>query len=302
MTGSTNGPTNGPTNEAHLPEDVLLALAGAAGDVGGDHVGVDVAGPVGPAARSHLAGCRTCQEQVAACRAAAAVVGGASVPGRAWCPPREGLLAFAPGLGEPSPTDALRAHVTACPACREDVRDLLALDAAAAPLAGAIVDSIQARVTLVLEQLGEALGRGLRLLDSTLAPLAGPAPALARGDAADLRGGGDAVAVAAPFGAGELEVTWVVGAVGVDLRARARGGAPCAYRLDLSVPGPGPSGSEGGAGAGAAEGGWALLESRSADEGGDVTLAGLSPGRYLLSLFGPQRRGPDLNLELELRT
>lgn len=249
--------------DAHLPDDALLAAA--EGDGPDD-------------AEAHLAACAGCRERVAAYRAARAVVRCAEVPSRAWCPPREALLGFAPDLGEPPPSPALRAHVAACPACRDDVRDLVALDAPAPPLLG----EVRARVTLLLERLGEAVGRGLRLLESTLDLAPAPAPALARGGEA-----GDAVAVVAPFAGGELEVAWVAAADGVDLRARARGDAPRTYRVDLSAP--------------TDDGGRRLLESRSADESGELTLAGLAPGRYLLSVHGPQRSDPDLTLELELR-
>lgn len=244
----------------HLPDDALLALA----DDGGDD--------------PHLAACPACRARVTACREALAAAAGASVPARAWCPPREALLAFAPELG-PAPTTALRAHVAACPACRDDVRDLLALEPApaAAPLPA------RARVALALERLADAVARGLRLLESSLPLAPAPAPALARAG----EGGGDAVAVAAPFGAGELELTWVAAAQGVDLRARAAGGAPPAFRLDLSAPADGEA--------------WALCESRSSDEAGQVTLAALAPGRYLLAAYGPQRAEPDLTLELDLR-
>ncbi len=265
--------------DAHLPDNVLLALAEEAASE--------------PDARAHLSACRGCRAQVDAYRAAAAAVRCAQVPARAWCPPREGLLAFAADLGEAPPSPALRAHVAACPACRDDVRDLLALEVEPAPL----LETLRARVTLLVEQLGETLGRGLRLLESTLTPAPLPAPALARG-AAPARS--DAVAVVAPLPRGELEVTWVAAADGIDLRARARGDAPRTYRLDLSTPAPAsePASAEVAAPTPAT---WRLLESRSADEAGDVTLAGLTPGRYLLTVFGPQRSEPDLTLELELR-
>ncbi|MCO5170247.1 MAG: hypothetical protein M9894_28260 [Planctomycetes bacterium] len=240
----------------HLPDDALLALAEGEGD------------------DPHLAVCPDCRARVTACREALGAVARASVPARAWCPPREDLWAFAPDPG-PAPTVALRAHVAACPACRDDVRDLLALhEVAPAPV------PVRARVALALERLGDAAARALRLLESSLPLGPAPAPALARAEAS-----GAGVSVVAPLGPGELELAWVAGARGVDLRARARGGAPN-YRLDLSAP------------AGEA---WALCESRSADEAGQVTLEGLPPGRYLLAVFGPQRGGPDLQLELDLQ-
>lgn len=257
--------------DAHLPDDELLAW-----------VEQQAREQARGEARDHLAACASCRERVEAYRAAAAVVGCAEVASRAWCPPREALLGFAPDLGEPPPSAQLRAHVAACPACREDVRDLVALDVTAPPLLGAL----RARVTVLVERLGDALGRGLRLLESSLELAPAPAPALARG-AGPGAARADAVAVVAPLGPGELEVTWVASADGVDVRTRARGEAPRAYRLDLATP----------EGADA----WRLVESRSADEAGELTISGLAPGRYLLSVFGPQRGAPDLTLELELR-
>lgn len=256
----------------HPDEDALLRLAE------GEH---------DPATSSHVAACASCGQRVAAARAMGLVLTRAAVPARAWCPPRDELLRFAPALvqleAEPAPTARLRAHVAACPACREEVRDLLALDPAPdllpSPLAVAVAGARQ-RVVLLLDEL-RALG--LRLLESTL-PLGEAVPVLARGAP---QTSGAPVVVVAPLGAGELEVAWVAAGAGVDLRTRARGAAPRAYRVALSTR--------------QADGKDELWESRSSDEEGAVTLTGLSPGAYTLAVFGPQRREADLIVEVELR-
>jgi hypothetical protein len=250
----------------HPDDAALLAALEETGDVGG------VAG--------HLAGCARCRGLVDAARTAATLVAAARVPDRAWCPPREALLAFA----EAAPPPRLRQHVAACPACRDDVRDLLALDAAPAPAiapAAAPAATLVARVVLAL---GALAGEAVRLVESTL-PL-GPTPALAavRGPAAP---GAPPVVVVASFGPGELEVAWGPAPGGADLRIRARGGAPRGYRVALSARREGAPDE--------------LWESRSSDEEGQVTLAALAPGRYALAVFGPQRQEPDLVVEVDLR-
>lgn len=252
--------------DAHLDDDVLLRVAEGEGD---------------PAGRAHVDACPRCADLVRAYRAASATVTRASVPSRAWCPPRESLLAF---LDEAAPP--LRTHVAACPACRDDVRDLraLALEPEAEPASvTTIAAAVRARVVLALD----AVARGLRLLESTLPLGPEPVPVVARGGGASTPTSSAPLVVVAPFGGGDLEVTWAVTRDGVDLRTRARGGAPLAYRVALSI---GHQGSPD-----------ELWESRSADERGQVSLAGLEPGRYVLAVFGPQHRDPDLVLEVDLR-
>lgn len=255
----------------HPDEDALLRLA----------EGEDEA-----ATAAHVAACASCGERVAAVRAMGLVLTSAAVPSRVWCPPRDELLRFAPDAvrteGDPAPTARLRAHVAACPACRDEVRDLLALELtpdAPSPLAVAVAGARQ-RVVLLLDELREM---GLRLLESTLPPGEVPVPVLARGSGH----GEPPVVVTAAFGAGELEVAWGATGAGVDLRTRSRGAGPRAYRVALSTRRP--------------DGGEELWESRSSDEDGAVTLTGLRPGLYTLAVFGPQRRDADLIVEVELR-
>jgi hypothetical protein len=262
--------------DAHPAEDALLHLAEGDGDVDA-------------ALAAHVFACAECRARVAAVRAMGLVLESAAVPSRVWCPPRDELLRFAPDAvrpeGDPAPTARLRAHVAACPACRDEVRDLLALELAPdapSPLAVAVAGARQ-RVVLLLDELREL---GLRLLESTLPQGEVPVPVLARGSAQP--GPGEPpVVVTAAFGAGELEVAWGASSTGVDLRTRSRGAGSRAYRVALSTRRP--------------DGGEELWESRSSDEDGAVTLTGLRPGLYTLAVFGPQRRDADLIVEVELR-
>lgn len=260
---------------SHPGDDELLAAAEGTGGAG---------------ARDHAAACTTCAARLADFRAAAAALACAAPATRRWCPPREALGDLVDGIarsvGEPlaawTPA-AVQRHLGACPTCREDARDLRALlEAPAAPLTGRVAARVVLAIRRAAADVRAAGAAALDLLETTLAPR--PAPALL-----PVRGGeGQAapVVVGAPFGGGELEVTLAFARGAVDLRARTTGVAPRSWRLAVS--------SRRGD---AAE----LLESRSADEHGVVVVAGLEPGRYLLEAFGPQRREPDLAVDVELR-
>lgn len=244
----------------HPADDLLLALA------------IDGGAP-DPTVAAHAAACPACASRVGAARAVAAALRSAAPGGRTWCPPRELLGEPAPSAG-PWAGGVLGRHLAACPFCREDARDLHALLTPAPTLAGALH-----RLVLAVRAAG---ARTLELLETTLAPQPAPVLVAIRGEAGAAAEG--AVVVSVPFGGGTLEVAASATLGRVDLRARALGEAPGAWRLALSAGDP-----------------LELVESRSADERGAVVLGGLEPGRYRLEAFGPQRQAPDLAIDLELR-
>jgi len=179
--------------------------------------------------------------------------------------------------------DRLDAHLEACPACREDLADLKALTVEPAP---DLLTTLKAKLVLGLTAASQAL----QILETNLG--LGSSPALAPARGAVSAEAGPAV-VCVPFGAGELELSWVAARGEVDLQARAIGGAPLAFRVALA-----PKGAEEAAGEGEGAGVW---ESRSSDEQGVVALSGLAGGDYTLSAYGPQRRLPDIEVELSLK-
>ncbi len=246
----------------HPADALLLALA------------IDDDGRPDPTVAAHAAACSACASRVGAARAVAAALRSAAPGGRTWCPPRELLGEPAPSAG-PWAGGVLGRHLAACPFCREDARDLHALLTPAPTLSGALH-----RLVLAVRAAG---ARTLELLETTLAPQPAPVLVPIRGDQAGAAPEG-AVVVSVPFGAGSLEVAASATLGRVDLRARALGEAPGAWRLALSAGDP-----------------LELVESRSADERGVVVLGGLEPGRYRLEAFGPQRQAPDLAIDLVLR-
>lgn len=245
----------------HPADGLLLALA------------IDDDGGPDPAVAAHAAACAACASRVGAARAVAAALRSAAPAGRTWCPPRELLGEPAPSAG-PWAGGVLGRHLAACPFCREDARDLHALLTPAPTLSGALH-----RLVLAVRAAG---ARTLELLETTLAPQPAPVLVPIRGDASAAPDG--AVVVSVPFGAGALEVAASATLGRVDLRARALGDAPGAWRLALSAGDP-----------------LELVESRSSDDRGAVVLRGLEPGRYRLDAFGPQRQAPDVSIDLELR-
>ena len=211
---------------------------------------------------------RPAEAELQAFEQSARLLAEASPLSRSYCPSREDLIAPVAALGVTLGL-ARERHVTACPLCRSDLADYREL--CEVPV-GAL-ESLRAQVSILWDRAGAAL----RLLESGLAPA--PAPALAlRGDAAP-----SVLALRAALGAGELRLTWAPGADGLDLLAEASGGAPLAYRLDLSSAG-------------------ALVESRSADAAGRVRLLGLAPGSYQLevALALPEGGEPALVVDLAL--
>ncbi len=251
------------STDPHPGDALLMALA------------IEDDGPADPAVAAHAASCPTCGPRVGAARAVAAALRSAAPGGRTWCPPRD-------LLGEPDPAagpwagGVLGRHLAACPFCREDARDLHAL-LTPSPVAG----TAEALHRLIL-RVRAAGAQALELLETTLSPQPAPVLVPIRGEASATPEG--AVVVSVPFGAGSLEVAASAVRGRVDLRARAQGEAPGAWRLALSAGDP-----------------LELVESRSADARGAVVLTGLEPGRYRLEAFGPQRQAPDLAIDLELR-
>jgi hypothetical protein len=171
------------------------------------------------------------------------------------------------------------AHVAACPACRDDLRDFSVLQeepaqSAVAALVSAAVVAIRGKIVLGLAMAEKTL----QLLESTLAPAPTPVLAPARGEAATA-----GLAMAIPFHEGTLELQWAFGGAGATLCCKALGEAPRVYRVVLANL------------AGAA------LESRTADEDGLARFADVTPGGYLLRAYGPQSADPSLEVELDLR-
>ena len=210
---------------------------------------------------------RPASADLAAYEQGARLLGEASPLTRSYCPSREDLIAPAAALGVTLGL-ARERHLSACPLCRSDLADYRDL----CEVPDGAFTTLRARVAILWDRAGAAL----RLLESGLAPA--PAPVLALRSEESPR----ALALRAALGAGEVVLTWAPGSEGIDLLAEARGEAPSAYRLDLTLEG-------------------ALVESRSADAGGRVRLLGLAPGSYRLALVLPAGGAPALALEVELR-
>lgn len=211
-------------------------------------------------------------------REAARVLRGAAPAARRWCPPRGELVLAAAELGRER-AGRRDAHVAACPLCRDDLRDLGALEAEPSP-------SLVARLRATLRLVVDEAARAVRVIDASLPGAPAPALAPVRGAGAD-----PLAVVAAPFGDGSLEVAWVAAGRGADLRTRATGGAPTEYRVDLGPAPPDPD---------APDAEPEVWESRASDPAGAVALAGLEPGRYRLAVYAPSQREPALEVVVDL--
>jgi hypothetical protein len=153
-----------------------------------------VEGEDDPATTAHVKVCSECRAQVESARKLESLLASYAPASRNLCPPRE-LLASRPR--------EIEAHLEVCPLCREDLRDLTALETA--PLPVLAVRFVQGLVELVENALGELL------------PAA--EPALARGGTT-----GTTVSVKRELGPGEtLEVTLAPGREGVDVLVRLEG-------------------------------------------------------------------------------
>lgn len=189
----------------------------------------------------------------------------ASPLSRRGCPPRADLIATPAELGA-SLSAARERHLTACPLCRSDLADFQVLSEEPAEA----WSTARARLRLWWDQAAQAL----RQTGAGWAPAWAPVPALRSEEAPQ------SLAQRVALEQGELVLTWARGESGLDLLCAAEG-LPGGYRLDLSAGG-------------------ALVESRSADEGGRVRILGLAPGIYRLSATLPGAQTPALEVELEL--
>ena len=170
----------------HLTEDLLARFA---------------EGETDAAASAHASGCADCRAKVDSYRRVAALIESYAPASRNLCPPR----------GEP----VNRAHLDACPLCREDLADLAALEAP--PRVALAVRFARGLVELVENALGELLPA--------------PEPVLARGGAASAT-----VAVRRELEAGvTLEVALAPGREGVDVLVRVTGAAR--FRAELARDG-----------------------------------------------------------------
>ncbi len=207
-------------SDHHLEDELLARLA---------------EGETDPATAAHLGGCERCRGALRAYQQTAALLESYAPASRNLCPPR----------GETVP----RAHLDACPLCREDLADLAALDAP--PRAVLAVRLARGLVELVENALGELLPA--------------PEPALARGGAA-----GAAVAVRRDLGGGAtLEVSLAPGREGVDVLVRVTG-AP-RFRAELARAGRLVEGRESDE-----------RQRGAVAEDGRVLFDGVAPGEYEL--------------------
>jgi hypothetical protein len=210
------------------------------------------------------------------------ILANASPLTRAFCPSREDLV----GTLSLADTKRREAHLLVCPLCREDLADLTALERVP-ELEPGLLGVLQARLVLALQWAEDQAQRAVRVIESTLEQHPQPALAPARGEAAPATG----VVVHVPCGDAHLEVTvgWASlgpGAEarsGADLRAVAREGALRPYRLSLRDQAD------------------TLLESRSCDADGVVTLSGLEPGQYLLVVHAPRSGDVEVEVSIDLR-
>jgi len=217
-------------------------------------------------------------EELLAFQASARLLANASPLSRAYCPSPQELIATDKALGGEK-ADRRQNHIAACPLCRDDLADYRALQVIPEPA----LSALKGKIVLGLRAAKEAVAQALELIETTLTPVAGNPVAV--------RGAAEAVApvvLQVPFGEGELELTWQGDAEGIDLQVRAIGRAPIAYRLALA-----PRAEDEGWSAG-------VWENRTADDSGRASVGGLAAGEYVLTVYGPQRRQPDVEVELTL--